>query len=114
MSGGHFDYKQFSIEDIINDIEVYLDGREIDIENINPEDYYLDEDDIEYIKKHGHTKGNQYNFSSETIAEMRKGVRYLKKALVYAIRIDWLLSGDDGEETFHKRLKSDLAKLRDK
>jgi hypothetical protein len=35
----------------------------------------------------------------------------LRKAAVYAQRVDWLLSGDDGEETFLERLKKDLDKL---
>ena len=28
--------------------------------------------------------------------------------------IDWLLSGDDGEESFHERLKADLEELKPK
>ena len=35
----------------------------------------------------------------------------LKKAEVYAQRIDWYISGDDGEESFLRRLKEDLEKL---
>lgn len=44
-----------------------------------------------------------------TIMEFRKGVIYLKLAEIYAQRIDWLVSGDDGEEAFHKRLKEELS-----
>ena len=44
--------------------------------------------------------------------EFKLAVWYLKQALVYTQRIDWLLSGDDGEETFHERLKKDLEKLK--
>ena len=51
------------------------------------------------------------DYTEETIAEFRKGIELLKKAKVYAHRIDWLISGDDGEESFHKRLKEELAKL---
>lgn len=36
-----------------------------------------------------------------------------KKAYIYAQRIDWLLSGDDGEKSFHKRLKEELQQLKD-
>lgn len=53
--------------------------------------------------------GNEYK--PETIAEFQNGLKYLKKAYVYAQRIDWLISGDDGEESFHERLKEDLAEL---
>ena len=53
------------------------------------------------------------DYTEETIAEFRKGVEMLKKAKVYAQRIDWLISGDDGEESFHKRLREELEKLED-
>jgi hypothetical protein len=32
----------------------------------------------------------------------------LKAGYIYAHRIDWLLSGDDGEESFNKRLTEEL------
>jgi hypothetical protein len=35
-------------------------------------------------------------------------------AEIYAQRIDWLLSGDDGEDSFRERLKEDLEKLKQK
>lgn len=35
----------------------------------------------------------------------------LKRARVYAQRVDWLLSGDDNEESFHERLKEELEEL---
>ena len=47
-------------------------------------------------------------WSDETIAEFNKGLEALRVAYIYAQRIDWLLSYDDGEDTFHKRLKHDL------
>lgn len=51
------------------------------------------------------------DYTPETIQEFKNGIDILKKASVYAQRIDWLISGDDGEDTFHKRLKQDLGKL---
>lgn len=50
-------------------------------------------------------------WSEETLQEFRRGIAVLKRAIVYAQRIDWLLSGDDGEDTFHERLKEELDKL---
>jgi len=47
-------------------------------------------------------------FSQETLAEFLKGLVLLRAAAVYLERIDFLLSSDDSEETFHKRLKEDL------
>jgi hypothetical protein len=36
----------------------------------------------------------------------------LQIAYVYTRRIDRYLSGDDGQDTFHKRLKEDLEQIR--
>lgn len=43
-----------------------------------------------------------------TFAEFKKGLHYLKLARVYLHRIDYLVSDDDGEDSFHKRLLEDL------
>lgn len=51
------------------------------------------------------------DYTPETIQEFKNGVDALKRASIYAQRIDWLISGDDGEDSFHKRLKQDLGKL---
>jgi hypothetical protein len=47
-------------------------------------------------------------YSKETLAEFGKALATLRAAAIYLQRIDWLVSGDDGEETFHQRLKEDL------
>ena len=73
---------------------------------------YLDDEEKEYVIKNKHTLPNSYNYSKETIKEFKKGLDILRKAYVYAQRIDWLLSADDGEESFHKRLKEDLDNLK--
>jgi hypothetical protein len=57
----------------------------------------------------GNDIGNRY--TPETIAEFEKAVKVLKLAYVYAQRIDWLLSGDDGEDSFHKRLQAQLKEV---
>ena len=92
MSGGHFNYEQYKISQIADDI-----------------DQLVRDNNNEERNEWGDTKGN--NFSAETIAEFKKGIEILKQAYVYAQRIDWLISGDDGEDTFHERLKDDLEKL---
>jgi len=88
MSGGHFDYQQYRLHDIAQSIE------EIIAHN-NVENEY----------------GYSYGFSEETLEEFRKAVDYLKIAEVYVQRVDWLVSGDDGEDDFHKRLKKELQKI---
>ena len=47
-------------------------------------------------------------YSKETLAEFGKALTMLRASAIYLQRIDWLISGDDSEETFHKRLKEDL------
>ena len=113
MSGGHFDYYQWQINDIANSIEDYIYGHSLDEEDVEYyiKDHWLENEEKEYVLKNKHTLPNSYGFSKETIKEFKKGLAILKKAYVYAQRIDWLLSGDDGEESFHKRLKEELDNL---
>ena len=93
MSGGFFNHSQYTLNQIVTDIE--------------DEIYYNDSEEVnEYNEKRGN------GFSEDTMQEFKLAVWYLKQALVYTQRIDWLLSGDDGEETFHERLKKDLEKLK--
>ena len=92
MSGGHFDYNQYRITTIADTIDSL-------IWNNNSEEVNDWGDKI--------SRG----YSEETIAEFEKAVYYLNLAYTYAQRIDWLVSGDDGEETFHRRLTDDLKNL---
>ena len=92
MSGGHFQYKQWEIGNIADEVEQLI------LTN-----------DSEKKDEWGDRKG--YHYSPETIEEFKKGLVLLRQAHVYAQRIDWLVSGDDGEDSFHRRLKNDLEKL---
>lgn len=56
--------------------------------------------------------GDSEFYSLETIQEFKNAIKALRVASVYAQRVDWLLSGDDGEETFHESLKQDLAEIK--
>lgn len=82
MSGGYFDYTQHTLEDIADAIERAIN----------------DPPEINALRP-------------ETLARFQDGVIALKRAYIFAQRVDWLLSGDDGEDSFHDRLKVDLAKL---
>ena len=50
----------------------------------------------------------------DVVEEFKKGLKILKMASIYAQRIDWLLSGDDGEDSFKRRLKENLDELESK
>jgi hypothetical protein len=108
MSGGHFDYEQHKINYIIESIEAQIDrsGREKTKEELKEWGGY----DLEYYEKYPEEKF-YHKYSDETIENFKLGVKKLKEAYIYAKRIDWLLSGDDGEETFIERLKEDLKNL---
>ena len=86
MSGGHFDYQQYRLGDIADSIEA-----SIEVNNVKSEEF-------EWVQE----------YSAETIAEFKTAVDLLRRARIYAQRIDWLLSGDDSEKDFHKRLKEEL------
>jgi hypothetical protein len=92
MSGGHFQYEQYKLEMIADEIEDLIEKNDCNDKN-----------------QWGDVIGNHY--SRETMREFDKAVELLKQAHVYVQRIDWLVSGDDGEDSFHSRLKSELAKL---
>jgi hypothetical protein len=81
MSGGYFDHDQYRIGQIADKIE-------------------------DEIRDHEHPNTDEYN-PDDTY---KRAVNILRLGQVCAHRIDWLLSGDDGEETFHKRLLEDLTK----
>lgn len=92
MSGGYFDYTQYQLnqhKDTIEDIILKNNVVELD--------------------EYGSNKNT--SFDDDIINEFKNAVNYLKLAQIYLHRIDWLLSGDDGEESFRSRLKLDLDEL---
>lgn len=73
MSGGHFNYAQHRIEDIASEIDTLI---------------------LSY------DRGIRDYDSPETINRFRETAHALRRAAEMAQRIDWLVSGDDGEESF--------------
>ena len=53
-------------------------------------------------------KWGKKTWSSKTLRKFNMAIKYLRVAQIYSKRIEWLLSGDDGEESFHERLKDEL------
>ena len=85
MSGGHFDYNQGYIKQIVEDMAEIVSDPE---------------------------KQKLYEISPEILKEMKTAVGHLMFAAIYTQRIDWFISGDDGEESFHRRLKEELTELK--
>ncbi len=84
MSGGHFEYRQQYCGDMADKID-----------RIVAENDSTEKDDF------GYEKGRHY--TRETIERFEEAAHALRQAGEMAQRVDWLLSGDDGEESFHRR-----------
>jgi len=93
MSGGSFDFKQYVLLDIADQIQNVIDNN-----NSTEKDQWGD--------RVGH------GYSKQVIEEFAMAVRTLRRAHVYAQRADWLLSSDDGEDDYLTRLAEDLEKLK--
>jgi hypothetical protein len=82
MSGGHFEYRHYRIRDIATEIERLIAQ--------SPEKDY-------------------YQFSPETLVKFQEAVDTLIRASYMVQRIDWLVCGDEGEDTFHRRWAEELG-----
>jgi hypothetical protein len=104
MSGGHFDYQQYRINDIADSIEHELNnqGKE------KPKDKLYCDD--EYYKRYPDEK-YYYIYPPIVQEKMKEAIKQLRIAAIYAQRVDWFLSGDDGEENFIKRLEDELIQF---
>lgn len=89
MSGGYFNYDQNRIGYIADKIEELIATNDS-----------IEEDDWGCYKGHHYTQ--------ETIEKFKEAVTTLRKAEVMAQRVDWLVSCDDGEDSFHRRWQEDL------
>ena len=87
MSGGHFDYNQYKLHQIADEI-----------------------DDLIYKNDVENEYGYKYNYNEETLNKFRYVSSQLKELSAMVQRIDWLASGDDGEDDFHKRWKEEGLK----
>ena len=101
MSGGHLcNYKQYELAYIADAIEhiIITNGKPK-----RPEDMYSwDEEDTVYA-----------NYSPKEIQKFQEAILALRVAQVYAHRVDWLVSGDDGPGSFFSRLEEDLKEVRE-
>jgi hypothetical protein len=84
MSGGHFDYQQYRLEDMASMI-----------------DDLIATNDSTLLDNYGCPKG--YGYSPATIQRFKLTAHTLRQAAAMTQRVDWLVSGDDGEDDFHRR-----------
>lgn len=105
MSGGRFDYKQWHIDNIADGIEqeVITSGKPIPKQKWNYYEWQEFEETHKYPMNHA--------YPESVLRRMEEAVYALKRAAIYAQRVDYLLSGDDGEESFERRLQKELAEL---
>ena len=82
MSGGEFEYVQDRISVVADEFEENLE-------------HYAE---YEYI-------------SPRVLASFKETIYLLRVAAVRLQRADWLISGDDGEETYWQRMANDLKKI---
>lgn len=106
MSGGAFDYRQYYIDDIADHIEDIIRKNKVEKSMEDLEHWDYDENGKVYDDSRYY-----YYYDDETIERFKEAVKVLRKAAVYAQRVDWLLSGDDDEKYFHERLEEELKKL---
>ena len=85
MSGGEFNYVQFDINNVADEIEEIIEFNDVKDKN-----------------------GYMYGYTQSTIKVFQKAVSLLREASTYVHRIDYLVSGDDDEFDFHEKLKKEL------
>lgn len=104
MNGGAFDYKEWHISDIAETIgyELEKQGKEKEKSKLWME--------REYYEKYPEEKYN-VTYTEEVQEELRNAIEILKKAHVYARRVDYFFSGDDSEESFLSRLREELGEI---
>ena len=89
MSGGHFNYAQYRMEDIATEIDRLIDDNKSLEEN-------------EYGEKLG------YHYPQIIIERFKETAHTIRQAQEMAQRVDWLVSGDDGEESFMSRWDNEV------
>lgn len=108
MSGGHWDYLQYRFTDVAEDVKKLIEknGKEKTERELTEDSWR----DPEWYEKYPEDKFH-YKYSDEIIEKFKEGLKHIELAHIYMQRLDWLLSGDDGDESFISRLEEDLKKL---
>jgi len=100
MSGGAFGYNQYRIREIADQVkELFLTYRDRRLQAVR-------------IDMAGRKHEERRKCRPETLRILRDAYRVLSEAAIYAQRVDWWISGDDGEENFRERLSEELDEFR--
>lgn len=107
MSGGSMDYIYSRIGIAADEVEEEIRKIEEDdsTEHFAPAKYYLDN----YPGKPEFSCAAR--LKEEVLKRMRDAVKALRKAEIYARRVEWLTSDDDGYENFILRTDKELAEF---
>ena len=89
MSGGYFDYGQFQMGDIAAQIEEVIEANDS-----TEKDEYGD--------------NISWHLSPKIVERFKEAEHTIRQAAEMVQRIDWLLSGDDGEDTFMTRWDAEV------
>ena len=94
MSGGYFEYQQFRLHDMVQSINELIarnDDKSVDL--------------------WGNPCGAQY--SPQTLDKFKHATHMAKITEAMLTRVDWLVSGDDDEDSFHRRWDEELGKVKE-
>ena len=107
MSGGKFYYRQSHISEIADSIEQELlgAGRERILDRYEKEMAEMNQNYFDIYDRYNPT------YTPEEGELMKRAVYILRQAYIYAERVDYFLSGDDGSDSFARRLKEELDEL---
>lgn len=107
MSGGALDYVYGRIETAAEDVEDYIEKivRGDEDEHFKPHSYYLEH----YPDRKEFADGKL--LKEAVLSRLRDAAKALRMAAVYAVRAEWLMSSDDGWESFILRTDKELKEL---
>ena len=110
MSGGQWDYIQYRFTDVVEDMKrlINKNGKLKTLEEMKEEGEWA----ADWYEKYPEDKYH-HKYPDEVIEKFKEGIEIIEKAQTYIQRFDYLLSGDDGEESFLERLEEGLNKLKE-
>ena len=106
MSGGSMDYVAWKIKEAARHIQQELANAELRQKSgrfFDEAKYYQENHpDVDYLK-------SPEALTDAVVKRLRDALICVRKAAIYAERVEWLTSGDDGYGSFCMRLDKELA-----